>query len=53
MLDACNEVVVQLGVIAGQMAAHVKEMPSETTGFWNGWNGDRIAMAEKAYVRVL
>ena len=52
MLDACNEVVVHLGVIAGQMAAHVKEMPSENTGFWNGWNGGRIAMAETAYVRV-
>jgi hypothetical protein len=52
MLDACQEIVVQLGVIAGQMAAHVKAMPSENTGFWTGWDGDRIAMAETAYVRV-
>jgi hypothetical protein len=52
MLDACQEIVVQLGVIAGQMAAHVKEMPSENTGFWSGWNGDRIATAEKTYARV-
>ena len=52
MLDACQEIVVQLGVIAGQMAAHVKEMPSENTGFWTGWDGDRIATAEKAHARV-
>jgi hypothetical protein len=52
MSDACQEIVVQLGVIAGQMAAHVKEMPSENTGFWTGWDGDRIATAEKAYARV-
>ena len=48
MFDACQEIVVQLGVIAGQIAAHVKEMPSENTGFWTGWNQDRIPAAEKA-----
>jgi hypothetical protein len=52
MFDACQEIVVQLGVIAGQIAAHVKEMPSENTGFWTGWNQDRIPAAEKAYARV-
>ena len=52
MFDACQEIVVQLGVIAGQIAAHVKEMPSENTGFWTGWNQDRIPVAEKAHARV-
>lgn len=52
MFDACQEIVVQLAVIAGQIAAHVKEMPSENTGFWTGWNQDRIPAAEKAYARV-
>jgi len=27
-------------------------MPSENTGFWTGWNQDRIPAAEKAYARV-
>lgn len=52
MLDACQEVLVQLGSVAGQMAAHVNQMPSEITGFWIGWNGDRIVTAEKVYARV-
>jgi hypothetical protein len=52
MLDACQEVLVQLGVIAGQMTAHVSQMPSEDGGFWVGWNGERITTAEKAYVHV-
>jgi hypothetical protein len=52
MLQACQEILVQLGLVAGQMAAHVNEMPSENTGFWTRWNGDRVAAAEKAYACV-
>jgi hypothetical protein len=44
MLQACQEIQVQLGLVAAQMATPVNEMPSE--------NGDRIAIAEKAYERI-
>jgi hypothetical protein len=53
MLQACQEIQIQLGLVAAQMAAHVNEMPSENADyFWTGWTGDRVAIAEKAYERI-
>jgi hypothetical protein len=33
MLTACQDVLVQLGIVAGQMTVHVSQMPSEDGGF--------------------
>jgi hypothetical protein len=34
------------------MKAHIDQMPPEETGFWDGWDGDGFAEAEKASIAV-
>ncbi|MGH9351757.1 MAG: hypothetical protein ACRD2G_06320 [Terriglobia bacterium] len=52
MLAACQQMLVQLGSVAGQMGAHVNQMLPADTGFWIGWKKNRITIAEKAYALV-
>jgi hypothetical protein len=52
ILAACQQVLRELGAVAGQLTEAVKQMPSAAAGFWVGWDGDRVIKAEREYVRV-
>lgn len=49
---ACREVVVQLGVVTGQLGAHIRRMPPAETGLWDGWDAGWLEEARGAYDRV-
>lgn len=52
MLDACRQVLGEIGKVVGQMKAHIAEMPSPETGFWTGWRGDGVKDAKKKWTAV-
>jgi hypothetical protein len=52
ILSESGHVLIQLGTVIGQLAAHIQEMPVAETGFFDGWDGDWKDKAEKAHERV-
>ena len=51
-IDACQVIVIELGGLIGQLKSHIGSMPSETTGFFEGFFGSKQAEADKAYQQV-
>jgi hypothetical protein len=45
MLVACGNVLTELGTLAGQMDAHIAQMPPVETGFRDGWDGNGLTQA--------
>ena len=52
MIDACQDIVIELGGLVGQLHSHTESMPNETTGFFEGFFGSKQAEAGKAYQQV-
>lgn len=52
VLVECGNVLKALGQVAGQMKAHILQMPSPDTDIWTGWNGTGLDNAQKAYALV-
>jgi hypothetical protein len=52
MLVACGNLLTELGTLAGQMDAHIAQMPPVETGFWDAWDGDGLTQAGAAQTAV-
>ena len=52
ILSACGQIVVELGALTGQLHAHIFQMPTEKTGWFDGIFGNGIDAAKEAYEKV-